>query len=101
MEHSDVGLISLQRIDERLSRVHTLCVCPEYQSAGIGARVMKSVMAEASNSGAVVELSVLKANPRAQEFYSRLGFQRIDVSEYHIHMSWSSRLPAVRSPNHR
>jgi N-acetylglutamate synthase-like GNAT family acetyltransferase len=90
VEGQDVGMVTLHALDGEALEVHTLCVQPDWQSAGIGARIMQDVMSAAEKAGSAVELSVLKANTRASSFYARLGFVVVDASSYHFRMRWSA-----------
>jgi ribosomal protein S18 acetylase RimI-like enzyme len=49
-------------------------VDPVYQGRGIGAHVVKALVAEAASRGQDVVLEVLDVNTRAKAFYERLGF---------------------------
>jgi len=51
---------------------------PERQRAGLGARIVQSVISDARRAGASLTLRVLRANP-ARQLYERLGF--VVVSE--------------------
>lgn len=88
MEGTDVGLVTVRALDGKLLEVHTLCVQPARQGAGVGARIMQDVMIAARTAGSAVELSVLKSNSRAEHFYARLGFAKIGASTHHIRMRW-------------
>ena len=88
VEGTDVGLVSVRALDGKLLEVHTLCVQPARQGAGVGARIMQDVMIAAQTAGSAVELSVLKSNSRAEHFYARLGFAKIAASTHHIRMRW-------------
>jgi ribosomal protein S18 acetylase RimI-like enzyme len=48
-------------------------IVPKWQGNGIGAHVIRTLLAEAALAGAVVRLGVLKTNP-ARKLYERLGF---------------------------
>ena len=84
----EVGLITVRALEGRLLEVHTLCIQPARQGAGIGARIMQDVMSHARMAGSAVELSVLKSNTRAERSYARLGFAKIGVSMHHLRMRW-------------
>jgi ribosomal-protein-alanine N-acetyltransferase len=88
VEGTDVGLVTVRALDGKLLEVHTLCVQPARQGAGVGARIMQDVMIAARTAGSAVELSVLKSNSRAEHFYARLGFAKIGASTHHIRMRW-------------
>jgi ribosomal protein S18 acetylase RimI-like enzyme len=90
VEGNDVGLVSVsvRTLDRKLLEVHTLCVEPDRQGAGVGTRVMRGVMTAARKAGSAVELSVLKSNTRAERFYARLGFAKTGGSTHHVRMRW-------------
>jgi len=47
---------------------------PGHQSRGIGTRIITDLLAEATDAGLPMTLSVEKDNPRARALYLRLGF---------------------------
>lgn len=49
-------------------------ILPEHQGHGIGADVIRMILAQAADDGLPVSLSVLKGNP-ARTLYERLGFK--------------------------
>ena len=48
---------------------------PVYQGRGIGAHLVRALLAEAASRGQDVVLEVLDVNVRAKAFYERLGFR--------------------------
>jgi N-acetylglutamate synthase-like GNAT family acetyltransferase len=88
VDGDDVGFLTVHSLEDGLIEVHTLCVHPDRQGAGIGARIMRDVMTAAWTTRSAVELSVLKTNTRAEHFYARLGFAKIGASTRHIRMRW-------------
>ena len=88
VENVDVGYLMTRRLDDRVTEVHTLCVTENHQGAGIGALIMRELMQNAKTEGSSIELSALKANSRARNFYTRLGFVEIGQSSHHIRMRW-------------
>ena len=88
VDGDDVGFFTVQALEDRLIEVHTLCVQPDRQGAGIGARIMRDVMIAARTARSAVELSVLKTNTCAEHFYARLGFAKIGALTHHIRMRW-------------
>ena len=88
VDGDDVGFLTVRALDDRSLEVHTLCMLPDRQGAGIGARIMQDVMTAARTAGSAVELSVLKYDTRAERFYARLGFAKIGASTHHIRMRW-------------
>jgi ribosomal protein S18 acetylase RimI-like enzyme len=47
---------------------------------------MRELTRAADRDGTELELSVLKENPRARQFYERLGFVEMGRSEHHVRM---------------
>lgn len=60
-------------------------ILPEYQGCGIGAAVIRHIIAEAHARGLPVTLQVLKVNP-ARHLYARLGFAVTGETETHVLM---------------
>ena len=58
---------------------------PVLQGMGVGATLIRELLAEARSLGATVQLSVLKANP-ARRLYERLGFVVVGESEHSYRM---------------
>lgn len=70
----------------RLHYISHLGVAPEWQSRGIGSRLVEHFLAQGKALGrTTVALDVSVANPRAQTLYERLGFAvtRVQVSTLH------------------
>jgi ribosomal protein S18 acetylase RimI-like enzyme len=68
-----VGLLKVVR-EGRLWHLLQIQLLPELQRGGIGTALVRSVIAEAQQAGASLELDVLKVNP-AKRLYERLGFR--------------------------
>jgi GNAT superfamily N-acetyltransferase len=66
------GLLKLARDGNAWTLIQIQLV-PELQGQGLGAWLVRNVIAEAQRAGASLELTVLKANP-ARRLYERLGF---------------------------
>jgi N-acetylglutamate synthase-like GNAT family acetyltransferase len=81
----DVGMLAMVQRKECL-KVHQLHILPEHQSKGIGKACMEAIFKEADEKGIPVRLRVLKVNPRAHEFYLRLGFRDVGETETHNEM---------------
>ncbi len=71
-DDSDIGMLKTERRSDDLYlgdiQIHT-----DYQGRGIGARLVRQVVAEGESLGLPVRLRVLKGSP-AYEWYQRLGF---------------------------
>jgi ribosomal protein S18 acetylase RimI-like enzyme len=59
--------------------IEQLQIAPAHQGGGLGADVLRTVIAEARAAGALLRLSVLKQNPAAR-LYARLGFRTLAES---------------------
>jgi ribosomal protein S18 acetylase RimI-like enzyme len=67
-----VGRIIVDRNEQAISLVD-IGILPAHRNAGVGTRLIRGLIEEASASGRPVKLHVLKSNP-AQRLYLRLGF---------------------------
>ena len=79
-------LYVVRRTDE--IRVLDIALLPEYRGEGIGAALLREVLAEAGASGRPVRLHV-ERDSRARRLYERLGFRAVSDSPMHIAMEWS------------
>ena len=66
--------------------IQEIQLLPECQGRGIGTAIMQTVIEQATARGVPVELSVVPANPRAQRFYERLGFNVVATENPFIKM---------------
>ena len=78
-----VGILSSSRQPDCI-KVNQIYILPEYQNRGIGKEIITLIIKDAVKLGLLVQLQVLKVNPRAQVFYHRLGFIKTGESETHI-----------------
>lgn len=83
-DSQDVGVFKVCDGGDHIEIVE-IQLLPEYQSRGIGSRVLQIELALAKQSRTPVRLRVLKAN-RAQALYVRLGFKLIGTNETHVFM---------------
>jgi GNAT superfamily N-acetyltransferase len=81
----DVGLMTTTRSADAIE-LHQLFVLPAYQSRGVGAACMESLIGKARAAGLPIRLQVLKANTRAAGFYLRLGFTATGETVSHVQM---------------
>ncbi len=82
----DAGTYSLTERDDHLW-LEMLLILPQFQSRGLGSRVLGAIQTEAALKGKPVRLSVLKVNP-ALEFYRRLGFRVSGQDEWSFKLVW-------------
>lgn len=79
-----IGLVKLVRkADPWL--LQQLQLLPEFQSRGIGAGVIGTVLAQAHAEGVGVELHVLKQN-HARRLYERMGFTVVGEHQHSVTM---------------
>ncbi len=80
-EEKDVGYweVSEKETETVLISIRLL---PEYQSCGIGTKIIKDLL---DNTQKPVRLQVLKVNP-AKKLYERLGFEIFDETDTHFLM---------------
>ena len=64
-----------------------IAVLTEYRNAGIGSRLIKDLMAEATAAGKPIELHVVASSPAVQ-LYERLGFVRSGEESAYLEMKW-------------
>ncbi len=79
-EGRDIGLLKVAR-DNGDWQLLQILISPDVQKRGVGAGLIRAVIAEARSCGASLRLSVLKQNP-AKALYHRLGFQVVDDEPY-------------------
>jgi ribosomal protein S18 acetylase RimI-like enzyme len=82
----EVGFV-MAPIKDNARWIHTICIVPEHQNKGIGAEVVRSIIADAETQNMPLYLSVLKVNP-ARRLYERLGFAVIEETEHHFRMKF-------------
>lgn len=89
-----IGYLSYQDLSDALY-LDTLFLHPDHQGCGYGCAIMARLIALAHSRGTPVELSVLTTNPRARDFYARLGFVVVAATAQRIRMRKSPRPPGV------
>lgn len=69
----DIGILKLQ---EQADTVYLTLIeiHPDHQGGGIGAMLIREIIADAERCGRAIELDVLHVNTRAHALYRRLGF---------------------------
>ena len=80
-----IGYLSYQDLSDVLF-VDTLFLHPDHQSRGYGSEIVRRLIARAHARGKPLELSVLTTNPRARDFYARLGFVAVAATTERIRM---------------
>ena len=84
VDGQDAGVFALEKRDDAwfLANIE---IAPGYQSRGLGAQLIGSILSEAHAAGLPVTLQVLKIN-RARSLYERLGFAVTGSTETHFLM---------------
>lgn len=69
-------------------RIVDISLLPVHRGQGIGAGLIRAVMAMAASGGRSVSLQVGTFNPDARRLYDRLGFVETGGDGVHRHMAW-------------
>jgi ribosomal protein S18 acetylase RimI-like enzyme len=70
-------------------RIIDIALLPEYRGGGIGTRLLRDVLGEATRERKVVTIHVERFNP-ALDWYLRLGFKPIEDRGVYVLMRWSA-----------
>lgn len=82
---SPAGRLWIGRTPEQI-RLLDIAILPEFQNRGIGATLLKRLLAESEQSGLPLRHMVFKLNTAALRFYQRFGFKQIDDVGAYLHM---------------
>ena len=74
--------------DEKQIRLLDIALLPEFQNRGVGTKLLKQLMDEATNSRKALRHMVFVLNDNAYRFYERLGFETIEDLGGYKHMEW-------------
>jgi ribosomal protein S18 acetylase RimI-like enzyme len=92
IEIEEIPVGTFEIIYERHSiLVSGIYIIDKYQSQGIGAEVMESIIGQAKKEKKSVKLQVLKVNKRAKDFYLKLGFEKYAENEFHYQMIYNKQ----------
>jgi ribosomal protein S18 acetylase RimI-like enzyme len=80
-----VGRLWIGRTPEQI-RLLDIAILPEFQNQGIGATLLRELLAESEQRGLPLRHMVFKLNTAALRFYSQFGFSQIDDVGAYIHM---------------
>jgi ribosomal protein S18 acetylase RimI-like enzyme len=69
-------------------RIMDIALAPAFRGRGIGTRLLRSLMAEAEDSGRKLSIHVEANNP-ARTLYERLGFRRAGEHGVYLRMEWA------------
>ena len=81
LDGEPVGRLYVDRCESNF-HIMEIAILPEFRGRGIGAELLTSVLAEATEAKKPVRIYVIQGNP-AKKLYSRLGFQKIDEQGIH------------------
>ena len=81
-----VGRLLVDRNETGLV-LRDIALLTEYRNAGIGSRLIKDLMNEATGAGKSIDLHVLATSP-AVRLYERLGFRRSGPEGAYLEMKW-------------
>ncbi len=70
----DIGTVEIVESEQSIF-ISSLYILPGWQGKGIGSNIIRTYMDLAKQQGKRIALEVLKLNTRAQQLYSRLGFE--------------------------
>ncbi len=82
---SPAGRLWIGRTPEQI-RLLDIAILPEFQNRGIGAVLLKSLLAESEQRRLPLRHMVFKLNEAALRFYRRFGFTQIEDVGAYIHM---------------
>ncbi|HYP00246.1 MAG TPA: GNAT family N-acetyltransferase [Pyrinomonadaceae bacterium] len=80
-----VGRFWIGRTPEQI-RLLDIAILPEFQNQGVGAALLKTLLAESEAAGKPLRHMVFKMNTAAFRFYERFGFSPIEDVGAYIHM---------------
>ena len=71
-------------------RLLDISLLPEHRGRGIGGELLRALIEQCRDSGAVLQLQVLNTNP-AQRLYTRLGFIKTGEDQIYTQMELRPR----------
>ena len=83
-DHQPIGRMIVQRAPG-IWRLPNISLLPEHRGQGIGGELIRALIKECVQSGAVLQLQVVNTNP-AQRLYTRLGFIKIGEDQIYTQM---------------
>lgn len=81
-----IGRMLVDRSEEAIHLVD-IAILPEHRNQGLGARLIRGLLAEGASQERAVILSVYNTNP-AIHLYERLGFSKVDEESLYWKMRW-------------
>ena len=89
LDGQPVGRLWIGR-DAAQIRLLDIALLPEAQNRGVGAALLRRMIAEARHTGKKLRHMVFMSNPDAKRFYERLGFRVIEDLGAYQHMEWQA-----------
>ncbi len=84
LDCAPIGRLSVDRTGNAI-RVIDIALMPEHRGRGIGTRLLRALIAEATESDRAIRLAVVRTNP-ALALYRRLGFVGAGGDEVHLEL---------------
>jgi ribosomal protein S18 acetylase RimI-like enzyme len=81
-----IGRMMVDR-NEAGIRLRDIALLTEYRNAGVGSRLIRDLMKEATAAGKSIELHVVATSP-AVRLYERLGFRQSGPGGAYLEMKW-------------
>lgn len=88
-DHEAIGRMIVLR-EHQTWQLIDISLLPEHRGQGIGGELIRALIKECGESGAVLKLQVLKTNP-AQRLYTRLGFIKTGEDQIYTRMELRSQ----------
>ncbi len=88
-DHEPIGRMIVQR-EGNTWRLIDISLLPEHRGHGIGGELIRALIEQCSDSGAVLQLQVVNTNP-AQRLYTRLGFVKTGADQIYTQMELRPR----------
>lgn len=78
-------------VDREPGAIHIVdqAIVPSWRGCGIGAAIMRSIMAEAAGRGVPVNLEVGDSNDPSLRLYLRLGFTVVEELPMYLNLRWT------------
>ncbi len=83
--NKEIGCLRTEE-DERNLAIDLLEILPDFQNKGIGSKIIRDIIKNATKKSKGTSLTVLKTNTRAKGLYDRLGFLVRGDTETHFKM---------------
>lgn len=86
MDGKDAGRLSVSTAESGI-HVIDIALLPAARGLGLGARILREILASAEASGKPVTLHVERSSP-ARRLYERLGFRTVEERGLHLLLEW-------------